>query len=209
MNILLAIGAFILVFIVLMKFAPSLFKNDKLSNTSRPPAETKPSHTVPNDKLVVVGKITYEDIRKAVTNFCNMYNQDDWAVLPRLIKTADDKFVVTFPYDIDFEMLCFFINYMAYPEGLDISPEVIGYTTANPNDNWITPQAANKKVMLFLPENDTWDDFVLMTTEDNIGYKLGFALGHQKQLLAIPEKTFIAPKQDITGLASMTGEDIS
>ncbi len=208
MNMLFAIGALILIFIVLMKFAPSLFKNDRSKNTLRPPAESKPERMIPNDKLVVVGKITYEDVKKALTNFCNMYNQDNWTALPRLIK-ADNKFAITFPYNVDFEIFCYFINYMAYPEGLDISPEVIAWTTANPNHKWIAPQAANKKVMLFLPDNDTWDDFVLMTTEDNIGYKLGFALGEQKQLLAMPQKSFIAPKHDTIVLLSMPGEDLS
>jgi hypothetical protein len=207
MNILLVIGAFILAIIALAKFAPSLFKNDK-SKTSRP-AQSKPEAGISNDKLVVVSKIVYEDIKKAITSFCNMYNQEDWAALPRLIKTDDDKFAVIFPYDIDFEMFCYFVNYMAYPEGLNISPEIIAWTTANAHDNWIAPQAANKKVMLFLPDNDTWGDFVLMTTADNVGYKLGFAFGHQKQLLAMPEKDFFFPKLDVTTLSSMAGEDIS
>lgn len=190
-----------------MKFAPSLFKNDSAKNTSRPLLGSKPNQEITNDKLVIVGKISYDDVKKAITGFCNLYNQKDWAALPRLINMADGQFAVTFPYDVEFEILCYFINYMAYPEGLEISPEVIAWTTTNPKDNWIAPQAANKKAMFFLPENDTWYDFVLMTTQDNIGYKLGFALGQQKQLLTVPEKSFMVPKLDIAQLSSMTGED--
>jgi hypothetical protein len=207
MNILLSIGVFILIIVFLMKFAPSLFKNGGAKNTSRPLLGSKPNQEITNDKLVIVDKISYEDVKKAITGFCNLYNQKDWAALPKLIKLGDSKFAITFPYDVEFEIFCYFINYMAYPEGLGISPEVIAWTTTNPKDNWIAAQAADKKTMFFLPENDTWYDFVLMTTEDNIGYKLGFALGEQKQLPTMPEKRFIAPKLNIAQLSSMTGED--
>jgi hypothetical protein len=207
MNILLSIGAFILIVIVLMKFAPSLFKNDSAKNTSRPLFSSKPGKEITNDKLLIVGKISYDDVKKAITGFCNMYNQEDWAALPRLIKLAEGQFAITFPYDVEFRILCFFVNYLAYPEDLNINPEVTGWTTTTPGDYWIKSEAVDKKAMLFLPKIDTEYDFVLMTTEDNIGYKLSFASRAQKQLSTLPERDYAAPKVNVNELSSIEGED--
>ncbi|MDN3580813.1 hypothetical protein [Mucilaginibacter flavus] len=107
MSIILPIGIFIIVFIALLKFAPSLFKNNATNNTSRPLFNAKPDKQVPNDKLIIIAGITYEDVKKAIASFCNMYNQKDWAALPRLIKLASDKFAITFPYDTEFRILFF------------------------------------------------------------------------------------------------------
>ncbi|GAA3960331.1 hypothetical protein GCM10022210_05030 [Mucilaginibacter dorajii] len=192
-----------------MKFAPSLFKNDGAKNTSRPLSGSKPNQEITNDKQVIVGKISYEDVKNAITGFCNMYNQKDWAALPRLIKLAEGQFAITFPYDVEFRILCFFVNYLAYPEDLNINPEVTGWTTTSPGDYWIKSGAVSKKAMLFLPKIDTEYDFVLMTTEDNIGYKLSFASRAQKQLPALPERNYTTPKVNVNELSSIEGEDFS
>jgi hypothetical protein len=55
--------------------------------------------------------------------------------------------------------------------------------------------------MLFIPYDDTEYDNVYLTTEDNIGYKLGFAVGHEKQILDFPKLNFVEPQIEIDELA--------
>jgi hypothetical protein len=46
-----------------------------------------------------------------------------------------------------------------------------------------------------------------MTTSDNIGFKLGFALGEEKQLLDGPKMKFKEPTVDILILAKKEYQD--
>ena len=72
---------------------------------------------------------------------------------------------------------------------------------------WITEKSATKKVMLFIPADDQDYDNVYLTTSDNIGYKLGFASGDEKQLLAVPKMYYLEPKIELDSLEGKRFED--
>ena len=91
--------------------------------------------------------------------------------------------------------------------GLVWTPDVTAWTTTKSNDTWITEKSANKKVMLFIPSDDTEHDNVYMTTSDNIEYKLGFAVGEEKQLLNTPKRRYIPPDFEISDLTNKEFED--
>jgi hypothetical protein len=55
--------------------------------------------------------------------------------------------------------------------------------------------------MLFVSDFDKEYDNVYMTTSDNIGYKLSFAKGEEKQLFDKPEKSFVKQPLSINELA--------
>lgn len=168
---------------------------------------TFPEREVPNDKLVIIEDISEADIRKVVQEFCNAYNKKSYQAIPRLIQLADKKFAVTFPYNIRWDLFCFFINYLHYPVELDRVFPVVGWATAQSTDNWITADSANKQVMLYISDSDTEYDNVYLITSDNIGYKLGFASGQEKQLLNIPEKAYIPPHVTVSTLATRSYTD--
>ena len=75
---------------------------------------TKPTNQVKNDKLVIVNSVKLDFLKQAIEQFCNSYNQESYIALPRLF-VLNDLYIVTFPYDIDFERFCYFINYLKYP----------------------------------------------------------------------------------------------
>ena len=54
-------------------------------------------------------------------------------------------------------------------------------------------EIVNKKVMLFIPSDDEDYDNVYLTTSENIGYKMGFAMGEEKQKLSSPRQTYVEP----------------
>lgn len=189
--------------VAIVFFAWTKLKNQKPQpdiDTRRPPENVFPTNKVANDKLVIVENASENDIKKIIQEFCNSYNKETYQAIPRLTKLSDRKFALTFPYDINFEIYCYFINYVNYPMGFDRHFKTIGWATTKPIDTWITEKSANKNVMLFVSDFDTEYDNVFLTTSDNIGYKLGFAMGEEKQPLNSPEKSYIKPPINISEL---------
>ena len=170
--------------------------------------KTFPNREKVNDKLVMVKGVGYSDLKKAIQDCCKMYNKQGNEALPRVFKISENDFAITFPYDIEFELYCYFINYLKYPIDITYTSTVTAWTTTNFNDEWITEKTANKKVMLFIPEDDTENDNVFLTTADNTGYKLGFAVTEEKQLLATPKQHYVSPPIGLDGLVEKQYEDI-
>ncbi|MGC3977769.1 MAG: hypothetical protein QM751_05980 [Paludibacteraceae bacterium] len=186
------IGAILVLYFMWTKFKNQT--NEPNKNTTKPSSEYLPKQEKQNDKLVFVDDITKTEIDRILTGFCNMYNEKSFKALPRLYKISERQFVIIFPFDIEFEILCYFVNYVRYPMGFNKSFDVKAWTTTRSGEIWITEKTANKKVMLFIPQDDTEHDNVYLTTSDNIGYKLGFAMGEEKQLLDTPKIKFIESK---------------
>lgn len=168
------------------------------TDTKRPAENSLPTTEIANDKLVIVDDINETDIKRILQEFCNSYNKKAYQAIPRMIKLSENKYAVTFPFDINFDIFCFFINYVNYPVGFDRQFNATGWTTTKPNDIWIKEKIANKKVMLFVSEYDTEYDNVFLTTSENIGYKLGFALGEESQPLDKPEKNYVMQPIDFS-----------
>jgi hypothetical protein len=191
-----------------------LWKRRKISeqpaaSTKQPPRPAVPTKTKQNNKLVVVKGVTHSDLKKVLTGFCNLYNQETIQAQPRLTKLTEQEFIITFPYDINFEIYCYLINYLVYPMDVDWTPDVRGWTTTTSGDPWITGRTVNKKVMLFIPTDDSEHDNVYLTTSDNIGYKLGFDMVEGTQLPDTLNKTYVEPHFDISRLTDREYEDFS
>jgi len=189
--------------VAIVLFAWTKLKNQNPqpdTDTKRPPENIFPTSKVANDKLVLVEDASENDIKKILQEFCNSYNKETYQAIPRLTKLSDRKFAITFPYDINFEIYCYFINYVNYPMGFDRHFKTIGWTTTKTTDTWTTEKSANKNVMLFVSDFDTEYDNVFLTTSDNIGYKLAFAMGEEKQPLNSPEKSYVKPPINISEL---------
>jgi hypothetical protein len=177
-------------------------------DSTRPSDDKKPTIAKENDKLIVIRNVNQEDVKKALTAFCNIYNKDSFVALPRLVTLSSDSFAIIFPYDTDFATFCFAVNYVKYPIDIKWQSQVTAWVTTKEGDDWITDKSKNKKVMLFLSDDDKEYDNVFMTTQDNIGYKLGFAAGEEKQLLQTPKKIYKAPTIQIKSLDGLPFVDI-
>lgn len=204
MKILLITLAVIIVAIIIKACTSG---NNLAKDNSRPTNANIPTDEKINDKIIVVSNVNHEDISKALTAFCNVYNKNDYAVIPRLWSLSENSFAVTFPYDVDFATYCFAINFLKYPIDIKWQAQVRAWATTKSGDDWITDKSVNKKVMLFLAVDDKEYDNVFLTTQDNIGYKLGFAVGQTKQFLTIPKEHYINPTVDISTLINQKHED--
>jgi len=163
------------------------------NNSKRPPASIKPSNYVDNDKMIIVKYASLSDLKTVLGQLCNSYNNKTYRVLPILRQYADSTFVITFPYDIDFETFCYVVNYLYYPIGVNYHPQITAWTTTNTGDSWMKDDLVNKKVMLYIPVEDKEFDNVYLTTSDNVGFKMGFAIGEESKLLETPNKNFRLP----------------
>lgn len=174
---------------------------------SRPSNAKLPTTLIDNDKIIILNNAIHDEVRKALIGLCNAYNQETFSVLPRLWQLSSNSFAVTFPYNIAFAQFCFAVNFLEYPVDIKWNAKVRGWATTKPGDDWVTDKSVNKHVMLFIAADDKEYDNVFMTTEDEIGYKLGFAAGEEKQLLSTPNETYIKPPVQFNALNSVSYED--
>jgi|GEM_PF-2209364 len=159
-----------------------------------------PADKVANDKLIIVEAISEQDIKGIVRDFCGWYNREMLQVIPVVTRTMGQEFAITFPYDVQFEIFCFLINYLTGPKGYNRGFCATGWATTRSADMWITEENANKQVVLFVPDFVPEYDNVFMTTIDEVGYKLDF--GRSKaRLLDHPGKPFRASPLAIEDLS--------
>ncbi len=168
-KILLLVVVFILVLVFMFK------KKSKAHLNTKRPKSNKPTQDIENDKLIIIKNVKIDDLKQAIQQFCNIYNQDSYQVLPKLTIISENEFVITFPKDIDFEIFCFFVNYLHYPIDISYSPNIKGWATTTKENNWMKSKVIDKNIMLYIPKNDEDFDNVYFTTSENISYKLDFA----------------------------------
>ena len=209
MSILISILIFVAVVFLILKFKGNKFNAEPSDNTSRPDASAKATIEKDNDKLIVVSNATHDDIALALTKFCNTYNKESYAALPRLTEVHPGAFAVTFPYDIDFVTFCFAVNFLKYPVDIKWDAKVTAWTTANGGEDWIAGTNVGKRIMLFVPEDDKEYDNVFFTTDDDIGYKLDFAARKAKPPLSMPKKHFTESTVDLESVKQLRFIDIS
>jgi len=200
----LLIIAIVAVIVIVIKACVS---GSQLGNDPSRPNVEKLKLEKSNDKIIVVTNADHNDIKKALTEFCNIYNKNDYAAQPRLWQLSANSFAVTFPYDVDFATYCFAVNFLKYPMDIKWNAKVYAWCTTHTEDQWITEKSASKTVMLYLAADDKEYDNVFLTTQDNIGYKLGFAVGHETQLLDAAKETFKTPAVTIESLKDKKFED--
>lgn len=172
-------------------------------------AGKKPTKLKENDKIVLIKKTNYTKLKENIVSFCKLYNTKDSTteiIIPRLIKVSDNEFIIIFPYNLDFTLYWYFINYMKYPDQ-STEPDVIAWMTVDSSDELITRKIANKKVMFYLDPVDKEFDNVFLTTEDNVGYKIDFGSVGIGRPLDFPKKYYIYPTYDIANIKTKAFED--
>lgn len=192
MNILIIV-LIVIAGIVIIKFwsGGESLKQD-LKNESRPPINRKPTTLVENDKLIQVSNLKLEYLKKAITQYCNINNQSESGTLPSVVEYENNYFIF-FPYNTDFENFCYFVNYIQYAHELclkfDYKPKIKAWCTLDKH-KWVRNEMIGKKAFIYIPSWDEEYDNVYLTTEDNTGYKMGFAVGETCQKLDRPASKF-------------------
>jgi hypothetical protein len=188
-----------LILIILVLMAIILIIGAYLGKPKSKPGQRQPvkkkivSQEISNDKLVIIKNVSYDELQKVVSAFCKMYEEDGQTIVPQIDELSGREFAITFPYDIGFAIFCALVNYLHYPIDVEWNPAVSAWMTAKRSDLKIKNNTEDKKVMVYVPDNDTEYDTVFLTTEDNAGYKLKFSIGKHIQQLAHVDKFYEAP----------------
>lgn len=127
-------------------------------NEKRPSDAKKPTQIIENDKLILAQAADKEYLIKSIKNFCNLYNQENYAAILKLISLENNTYAIVFPYDIDDITFGFLVNYLVYPIDYDAKKEVRV-------KGWLTMEG--KQVMMQNSDDENESDGVLITDTNN------------------------------------------
>ncbi len=133
-----------------------------------------------NDKIISVNNLLVDEVKIAVQNFTNQYQEKKMLKLRPISKIStisSSESVITFPYDIDFEIFCYMINGLIYSnQNKKYNNNVKAWCTVKNTDNWINDIYDNKKAMIFIDKNDAEYDNVNLAFENDENCKIGFSM---------------------------------
>lgn len=145
------------------------------------------------DNLIKIKGGLYDDIKKALRQWIVLYSKDlESNIKFELYKIGQESYLIATDKRLNNEKFNFLINYLRYPEGIEYNISIEGYSTVR--DEKIYPKnLLNKKIIVYVPDNDKEYDNVFVTTEDNETFKIDFG---GKVLRQNESKTFFIPDID-------------
>lgn len=164
-----------------------------------------------NDKLIIVGNVDLETLQQIVSDFTWNYDnpkQFNLKPISKIHKIDDSKFAISFPYDIDFEILCYYLNYLKYPKDINYQPSVLAWTSTSFGYKWLNETFNNNKVIMFIDPNDNEYDNVMVTTGDDKPFKLGFGIGYGLQTESKVIQKYEQPPLNISQLTKYESLEI-
>jgi len=147
----------------------------------------------PNDRIIVVKNITADDLVLGLKGFVTQYEEDISLSAIKASQLSEKDFAVTFPYGIVFELFCYAINYLDSVFVELPGSSVRGWTTLMPYELKLSEGATPQRIMVYVSESDLEGDNVYLVTEENIGYKHGFAWRADCYLLPSADRNYITP----------------
>jgi len=145
------------------------------------------------DNYILIENVSETEVRTILNNLSLLYADTGFVNEIELYNTGKG-FLVTFPFNPDFERFQYFVNYIHYPENISTKPKVKGYWTISLDDNTQIDETG-KKLLLYVSKNDKEYDNVSVVTEDNRSFLFDF--GGKVIDLDNCELTFEKPEVDI------------
>lgn len=122
-----------------------------------------------DDKSIVVQGWNASELRSISTTFTHVY-RDRLAPSfhPAITQIGENKYRMTFPEGINPLIFSFFVNYIQYPVGFDLTHRSIaaaGFGTTK--DGFPVPERApDEKIIVYVPDNDHDHDVVYIRVGD-------------------------------------------
>jgi hypothetical protein len=147
------------------------------------------------DNLIKIKGGSYDDIKKALQQWIMLYSRDlESNIKFELYKIGQENYLIAADKRLNNEKFNFLINYLRYPEGINYNISIEGYSTVR--DEKLYPKnLLNKKIIVYVPDNDKEYDNVFVTTEDNETFKIDFG---GKVMRQNESKTFFIQDIDTT-----------
>lgn len=157
----------------------------------------------PNDKMVIIVGADRELVEESVHEFCDLYNEMEYVAVINLHQIKDKVLALTCPYDMEFCIFCWLVDYMLNMDDEKNSPKVMA---------WLTLPAENgadysmKHAMLYRKENN--DDYsTSVTTIDNQGYMI--EVGDDRLIKVDPVMEYSEPPFSYEEISRHEGQEIS
>lgn len=172
---------------------------------SRPAIRVLPTTITPvdNDKLIVIEPAIVEDVKAVTKEFCDLYNAQEYKCVAKLAAINEKQVLLTFPLDIDFEIFCYFVNYLHHD--LKDHSQTKGWITVEQGQ--VSTDFYGKRVMVYVQADDKEGDNVSLTSIDGKGYLYGFSIRGKKKLPG-PTAPFMASPVDLKAAKDLNGEMI-
>ena len=129
-----------------------------------------------SDELVVITGLDFATVKKIVADFASLYSDRETFPEFEVQQTDNDGAIISFSADMEFEIFCFFVNYVQYPKGESTTQTVRGWSSLTGSNTFLTPDLGSKTGMFFLSPNDRDYDRVWFVTDENVDYMIGFAV---------------------------------
>ena len=132
---------------------------------------------------MVIKDVEENQLIKIVKNIVNLYSELYCVNGIQVLNNESNTFLIYFSTVPDFEIFCYFVNYIKYPEGVTVSPNVKGYykqSIAELNHNFND----SRWLVVYVSVNDKDYDNCNVLNSQNIAFVYDFG-GRIKS--AIPE----------------------
>jgi len=122
------------------------------------------------DNTIFISGGAYDDIKKALKQWIALYSIDLQHDLTfELFKNGRGNHVIKADQRLDNEKFYYLVNYLNYPEEIEYKVDIKAFTTGK-DENILK----NKKLLVYVSQNDKDGDNVFVTTYDNKNYKVDF-----------------------------------
>ncbi|MDQ3073609.1 MAG: hypothetical protein M3Q97_10150, partial [Bacteroidota bacterium] len=91
-----------------------------------------------------------------------------------LEQLSDTVILATFPKDLKFDLFCYFVNYLHYPNNVFYKAEITGWTTVKKGSPTVPDELSGQTVMISIPDGDKEYTYVVITGRDGSSFKLSF-----------------------------------
>lgn len=123
-----------------------------------------------SENLIHIQGGTKSDIKQALNQWIKLYDPTLKTDLTfQLFNNEDNNHILVIDGQLENDLFFFLVNYLTYPEGINYSVSVEGFTTGK-NRN----KLRGKKLLVFIPPSDQDYDNVFVTTTDNETFKVDF-----------------------------------
>lgn len=122
------------------------------------------------ENLIVINGGAYNDIKKALRQWINLYSkdlQDDLTF--QIFKNGRGNHIIQADKRLDNERFFYLVNYLNYPENIEYKIDIEGYTKGKDKN-----QLRDKDLLVYISPTDREYDNVFVTTSDNENFKVDF-----------------------------------
>ena len=120
------------------------------------------------DNLILIKGGAYNDIKKALKQWINLYSNDLQDGLTfQLYKNGRGNHIIQADNQLDNEKFFYLVNYLNYPEGIKYKIDIEGFTTGKEEN-----KLKGHNLLVYISSTDK--DNVFVTTSANKNYKVNF-----------------------------------